>query len=173
MEIRKAKKEDIRSVVRIYDSIHDLEEEGILTIGWQKGVYPTEKTALEALSRDELYVIVDNDVVIGSAVLNKRQVDVYSKASWAYEAKSEEVFVMHTLTLDPRVNGKGYGSAFVKFYEEEAKRQCAKVLRMDTNKINTRARCLYRKLGYEEAGIIPCSFNGIAGVDLVLLEKKI
>ena len=28
-------------------------------------------------------------------------------------------------------------------------------------------------LGYTEAGIVPCEFNGIAGVNLVCLEKKL
>ncbi|MCR5732792.1 MAG: GNAT family N-acetyltransferase [Sphaerochaetaceae bacterium] len=173
MEIRKANKEDISSVEKIYEHIHTLEEKGELTIGWERNVYPTEKTALQALERGDLYVLVDNGSVMGSAVLNKRQVDVYEKASWRYEARDEQVFVMHTLTIEPSASRKGYGSAFVHFYEEEAKRQGASFLRMDTNKRNTHARKLYKSLGYEEIGIIPCLFNGIAGVDLVLLEKKI
>ena len=44
---------------------------------------------------------------------------------------------------------------------------------MDTNAINRRARALYHKLGYREAGIVPTTFNGIPGVDLVLLEKAL
>ena len=44
---------------------------------------------------------------------------------------------------------------------------------MDTNAKNTAARTLYQKLGYRESGIVPTVFNGIAGVDLVLLEKKL
>ena len=44
---------------------------------------------------------------------------------------------------------------------------------MDTNAKNTNARNLYKKLGYSEIGIIPCVFNGINGVDLVLLEKNV
>ena len=44
---------------------------------------------------------------------------------------------------------------------------------MDTNERNEKARAMYRKLGYREAGIIPTVFNGIPGVGLVLLEKRI
>ena len=32
---------------------------------------------------------------------------------------------------------------------------------------------MYRKLGYKEIGIVPTTFNGITGVDLVLLEKNL
>jgi ribosomal protein S18 acetylase RimI-like enzyme len=44
---------------------------------------------------------------------------------------------------------------------------------MDTNVVNKTARALYKKLGYEEIGIIPCDFNGIPGFQMVLLEKYI
>ena len=36
---------------------------------------------------------------------------------------------------------------------------------------NMAARAMYRKMGYKEIGIVPTTFNGTAGVDLVLLEK--
>lgn len=42
---------------------------------------------------------------------------------------------------------------------------------MDTNARNAAARRLYAGLGYWEAGIVPCVFNGIPDVQLVCLEK--
>ena len=44
---------------------------------------------------------------------------------------------------------------------------------MDTNERNTAARALYRRLGYREADVVPCVFNGLEGVRLVLLEKQL
>ena len=46
-------------------------------------------------------------------------------------------------------------------------------LRIDTNQRNTRARKLYKSLGYEEIGIVSCVFNGIPDVQLVCLEKDL
>ena len=46
-------------------------------------------------------------------------------------------------------------------------------LRMDTNAKNQAARKLYARLGYWEADIVPCVFNGIPGVQLVCLEKTV
>ena len=43
----------------------------------------------------------------------------------------------------------------------------------DTNERNTRARAMYKKLGYRESDMVPCQFNGMDGVHLVLLEKKL
>ena len=38
---------------------------------------------------------------------------------------------------------------------------------------NTNAGALYKKLGYKEIAVVPTVFNGIKGVNLVLLEKKV
>ena len=61
----------------------------------------------------------------------------------------------------------------MEFYEWWAKQHNLPELRIDTNARNTTARAMYRKLGYKEIGIIPTTFNGIPGVDLVLLEKNL
>ena len=47
------------------------------------------------------------------------------------------------------------------------------VLRIDTNERNIAARHLYASLGYREADIVPCDFNRIPKIHLVLLEKKL
>lgn len=67
----------------------------------------------------------------------------------------------------------GIGSGFVKFYENYAGKCGCSVLRMDTNEKNSAARRMYAKLGYIESDMVPCVFNGIDGVNLVLLEKKL
>ena len=84
----------------------------------------------------------------------------------------DRVMVLHTLAVDPMCAGKGIGSGFVKFYEDYAAENNCPYLRMDTNERNTAARRLYNKLGYREADIVPCDFNGIRGVRLVCLEKS-
>ena len=63
--------------------------------------------------------------------------------------------------------------AALKFYEDYARENGCLYLRMDTNARNQTARKMYAGLGYWEAGIMPCVFNGIPGVQLVCLEKKL
>ena len=169
--IRKALEADIPAVAAIYDKLHTEEEAGRATIGWIRGVYPTQDTARTALQRDDLFVLEENGRIVGAAILNQTQVDAYRGGSWTFAAADSEVMVLHTLVIDPETSGRGYGKEFVAFYEEYAREKGCKVLRMDTNCRNARARAMYRKLGFREAGIVPCTFNGIAGVELVLLEK--
>ena len=169
--VRKANRADIDAVSDIYGKIHTAEEEGRAVIGWQRGIYPERETALAALDRGDLFVLTLDGDVSGTAILNHLQVDVYKDGRWRYPAPDDEVMVMHTLVVDPDLKGHGLGSAFESFYERYALENGCKYLRIDTNAKNNAARAFYKKLGYEEIGIIPCSFNGLEGVDLVLLEK--
>ena len=110
---------------------------------------------------------------MGAAIINQTQVDAYYGGPWQFAAADSEVMVLHTLVIDPDAAGRGLGKQFVAFYEDYAIQNGCKVLRMDTNSRNLRARAMYGRLGYREAGIVPCVFNGIAGVALVLLEKML
>ncbi len=170
--IRKAREEDIKAVAAIYDELHDAEERGDITVGWRRGVYPTEMTAEDAFRRGDLFVD-DEECIVAAAIINKRQVDAYDGAAWRYPAQPDEVMVLHTLVVSPDASGMGYGKAFVAFYEAYAAENGCRYLRMDTNERNVRARAMYKKLGYEEIGIVPTLFNGIEGVGLVLLEKRL
>ena len=170
---RRAEIRDVERISEIYDALHSREEAGRACIGWVRGVYPTRQTAAAALARGDLFVEEAEGRVVGAAIINRVQVDVYEDAAWRHPARDEEVMVLHTLVIDPAAKEQGCGQAFVKFYEDYARRSGSLCLRMDTNAKNENARRFYKKLGYSEVGIVPCVFNGIDGVNLVLLEKKL
>ena len=172
LSFRKAAEDDVAAVAGIYENIHTAERAGRLSTGWIAGVYPVESTARAALERGELFVCKAGETV-AAAIINKRQVDVYALGEWLHPAEDDEVMVLHTLVVEPEASGRGVGKAFVGFYEDYARENGCKVLRMDTNARNLRARAMYAKLGYREAGTVPCAFNGIPDVQLVLLEKKL
>lgn len=174
MNFRKATSRDLMAVGAIYGRVHDHEEAGHLSTGWIRGVYPTPDTARAALDRGDLYVLVETDpaeTVVAAGVINQVQLPEYGEANWQVLADEDEILVLHTLTVDPLASGLGYGRTFVAFYEDLARNQGMKALRLDTNVLNHRARAMYRHLGYREVGQVSTVFNGIDGVMLVLLEK--
>ena len=173
MNIRKATIQDISDVEAIYNEIHDAEDAGKITTGWIRGVYPVRSVAEAALGRGDLFVMEEDARIVGAALINQIQVDVYQDAPWEFYALPEAVCVLHTLVISPKVSGKGLGKQFVRFYEEYAHSHHQPELRMDTNARNERARTMYRKLGYKEIAIVPTVFNGIPNVQLVLLEKHL
>ncbi len=186
MIFRKATKEDIDAIATIYDHIHTAEEAGLTTIGWIRSIYPKRETAEAALERGDIYVceLTDEEAaksgagrcclnnIAATAIINKTQVDVYADVEWEKEAADENVLVLHTLVVEPELRFNGIGREFVKFYEQCAREMGCTELRMDTNARNAIARRFYARMGYREAGIVPTVFNGIPGVDLVMLEKS-
>ena len=186
LRFRKANINDIDDIDRIYERTHDAEEAGLTTTGWVRGIYPVREVAEGSVGRDDMYVAEltvnvsgpDGEAsaesrIVATGIINKTQVNVYLDCDWEYKAPDDKVCVLHTLAVDPDARGMGIGPAFVRFYETVAEDWDCEVLRIDTNARNKRARAMYAKLGYVETDIVPTVFNGIRGVDLVLMEKKI
>ncbi len=171
--IRKAEERDLAAIECLYQEIHDAESAGLITTGWIRGVYPIKATAEAALARGDLFVLEEDGRILGSGIINQIQVDVYEGAPWNRQAPDDQVCVLHTLVISPSAWGKGYGRAFIRFYEAYALQHGCTELRIDTNERNLAARAVYSKCGYQEIDIVPTVFNGIEGVNLVLLEKQI
>ena len=173
MLIRKANKADLPGIVDLYSDVHTAEEQGRLTTGWVREIYPVAATAEEALSRDDIFVEEEDGKIVGTGIINQTQLGAYAEGDWQYDAEPEEVMVLHTLAIEPFVMHKGYGRRFMEFFEEYAAGRGCRYLRIDTNAKNANARRFYAGLGYREIAVRPCTFNGIGIVDLVLLEKKL
>lgn len=169
--IRKAKPADLDAVAEIYNEILTAEEAGQGCTGWSRGLYPDRTVAVEALARDDLFVIEEEGVILGSGIINRIQGDEYKSAPWEHEADPADVCVLHTLTVSPRARGRGLGKQFVAFYEAYARQNGCPELRIDTNERNLPARALYAKLGYREICTVPTVFKGITGVRMVIMEK--
>ena len=162
--IRKAVQSDMDGIGAMLSAVHDAEEAAI---------YPTRATAEAALARDDLFVLEEDGTVLGMGVINQSQVDVYAGAPWRYPAPDEQVMVLHTLAIHPAARGRGRATAFVRYYEDYARAHGCPYLRIDTNERNAAARRLYHKLGFGEIAVVPCTFNGLEGIPLMLLEKRL
>ena len=172
--IRKAVAADLDAVDRLYNELHDAKEAGIIPVIWQRGIYPSRETALEALDREDLYVLEKDGRIIGSAVINQIQDEVYAGAPWLYDVPDEQVCVLHTLMISPAEFGRGYARAFLEFYESFAAEHGCTELRIDTNDRNLPAQTMYLRHGYQKIGTVPAKvFNGIPDINLVLLEKHL
>ena len=77
MVFRKASAADVSAVEEIYNDIHTKEENGKLTIGWIRGIYPTRATAEGALERGELFVLEDKGRVVGAGIINQDQANCH------------------------------------------------------------------------------------------------
>ena len=101
MNIRKATSQDITGVETIYNEIHDAEDAGTITTGWIRRVYPVRAVAEAALKRGDLFVMEEDNRLIGAALINQIQVDVYQDAPWEFLESSLSGFMrsMHALII--------------------------------------------------------------------------
>ncbi len=171
--IRQATVADLDAVEAIYSAIHDEEEAGRASVGWQRAIYPTRQTAETALEQGELFVLEDGGEIVGAGVLNQTQPEQYAECVWTYPALPSQVLVLHTLVIAPDCAGKGYGKEFVAFYEAYAKGLGCTALRIDTQEKTRAARGLYARLGFREAGCVYGVFSGMPGITLICLEKSL
>ena len=51
---RKACMDDLDRIAEIYEEIHTEEEAGNVSIGWIRGIYPTEKTAYDSILKGDM-----------------------------------------------------------------------------------------------------------------------
>ena len=107
MTVRKAQESDIDGIEKIYDRIHDSEEQGLSTIGWIRGVYPTRKTAEAALERGDLFVMADGGKVVAGRMLDRKDFICYH---WYMHRIAFGKFTMGYPDAIPNCLPDGYGS---------------------------------------------------------------
>lgn len=172
--IRKALLQDIEQVENGYTELLLYEQEhGAYTV-WKLGVYPTRETAKKGLEDGTLYVMEQNGEICASIIVNQVQPEEYSNIKWKYAVQPHEVLVIHLLCVRPSKAGCGIGKAMVQFVIEEGKRRNCKTVRLDTGSQNKPAVALYKKLGFELAGVGDMAIGGvIAHNNHLFFEKNI
>ena len=172
--IRPACSADLPAIAQIYEEILDQEDQRPVSYtNWQRGKYPTLDTARTALEAGTLFVGEENDTIFAAVNLNGIQLPEYDRIPWQFEARSEQVMVIHTLVISPRFSGRGKAREMVAFCEEEGRRQGKTVMRLDTYEANHPANAMYPKLGYRFAGHARFLFQGFLDEVLNCYEKQL
>ena len=171
--IRKAKKNDIASVIKSYLELFDYEAKHGNWTNWVPGLYPSEKTAQTAWQDGTLYILTENDIFCGSMVLNHIQPTEYQLIDWNYPAESTEILVLHTLCIPPSQKGKGYGKQLIEFALQRAEQIGCNTVRLDTWEGNRPAAALYKKMGFRFAGAAPMLLQGTIKEQQIFFEKKV
>lgn len=147
--IQKACKNEIDSIEVLYnESINWLNSQGIHQ--WKKEVYPTRKSALDAIQEDTLYCCIVNGNLSGTFIINENQVEQYKTLNWQY--KTGKILVLHTLVIKPKETGQGLGKTIMDFIIDYARRNGYKAIRLDVFIDNKAAVRLYRYFEFEFVG---------------------
>lgn len=159
--IRQATATDIDGVEEGYRDHFLYEKKHVAYTVFKEGAYPTRKDAARALLNKALYVYVDQGAVAGSIISDGRQPDEYGEISWPSQAAPEQVAVIHLLMVNPRMAGKGIGSALVNHAIKVAEQRSCAAIRLDTGAQNIPAVSLYKKMGFR---VVATSTMKVGGV---------
>lgn len=161
MIFRVAAASDLDDIEKSYQEHFAHEKEhGAYTV-FREGVYPTRKDAETALQNGALYVAEENNIILGSIILDDRQPDEYQKVDWPSKAPKKRVRVIRLLMVRPSAAGKGVGSGLVNHVLEVAKRRSCVAVRLDTGEQNIPAVSLYKKLGFQLIAVSPMKVGGV------------
>ena len=150
MIIRKANKNDLTSIMKVYLScINGMIKHGITQ--WDNK-YPNTKIIEQDIIAKTYYVFIEEDVIIAGINIDKKQDPAYLKIKW--EDNTNQFLVIHRLAVKYNSWGKNTGKSLMKFAEELVVKKQLKSIRLDTYYDNKKAIKFYKKLGYKQLGFI-------------------
>lgn len=109
--------------------------------------YPSAEAFEKDIEREELYVLELEEKVAGTVVISKLIDEEYVPVKWL-NSKSKSVYI-HRLSVDPKLQGKGYAQQLMNFAENHARKNGFDSVRLDTFSQNKRNQKFYEQRGYQ------------------------
>lgn len=148
MEFRRAFPGEFYAVRAFYWGIIDAMEGSEYDPGWRRGVYPSDAGLTGALSRGELYLLLDGDVIAAAAIVNNEYNPGYEGVPWGVDAPPERVYMIHALGVGPGMQGRGVGGRAVDECLALSRSLGAACVRLDVLRGNAPAERLYLSRGF-------------------------
>jgi len=114
--------------------------------------YPSKKAFLNDIEQEELYVLLQDDILIGTIVISTHMDDEYIPIKWL--TKNEKNIYIHRLSVHPDFQGKGYAQQLMDYAEGYARQNGFVSVRLDTFSKNKRNQKFYETRGYKKLGDI-------------------
>lgn len=119
---------------------------------WKSGLYPTKEDIEKYIITGTMYVLLEDDVILGAMALTMSQGDDYHSIEWLLPLADDEVSVIHVLAIHPDYQGKGFGKQLIDEAISLARSNEKKALRLDALASNTPAHGLYKQKGFVYRG---------------------
>ncbi len=114
--------------------------------------YPNKITFEEDVNRNELYVLENNNGIIGCMVISTLMDEEYLDVSWLTPNKNN--IYIHRLAIHPNHQTKGYAIELMDFAETFAIKNTYSSIRLDTFSVNERNQKFYELRNYKRLGNI-------------------
>lgn len=114
--------------------------------------YPSKEVFELDIEREELFVKMENDKIIGTIVISNHIDAEYIPVKWL--TATEKNAYIHRLCVHPNQQGKGFAQELMDFAEEHARKNEYVSVRLDTFSQNKRNQRFYETRGYQRLGDI-------------------
>jgi RimJ/RimL family protein N-acetyltransferase len=131
--------------------------------------YPNKDYFQECIENKTMYVLMNNSEILGLVVLNEWGPLEWESISWV----GRKPIIIHSLMINPLIQGKGLGTDLVKLYEQFAIEKGYESIRLDAFSENEKAIHLYSKLGYEKRGSVNFSSKPEGHQEYICFEKAL
>ena len=148
--IRLAKLSEIEEIIRITRACAaKMISENIYQ--WNE-YYPNPEVFLKDIKRNELYVLIIDEKVIGCITISSVKDVEYNKIQWLTDDALQ--YYIHRLAIHPNFQHQGYAKIAMDFAETLGRQNHVVSIRMDTFSANKRNQRFYEARGYQRLGEI-------------------
>jgi len=128
---------------------------------WQNG-YPNRETIADDIRKGYAYVLLMNDVVVGTVAVTfdgEKTYDKIYEGKWLSERESApgrrlDYATIHRIAVDAQYKGAGFASKIIWNIEHMCRSRNVHNIRVDTHRRNTSMQRLLEKNGFIYCGII-------------------
>ena len=170
--LKPADHEELEQVIDFYNRIIDAQEGQEFSPGWTKDVYPAREDIASAIKAGEMYLgLLGNEIVCAERITGND--DIYERVRWHYDAKEDEITVIHLLCVLQGYYGRGFAKEMIRHAAEFSRSIGRKVIRLDVIKGNERAKNLYLSEGFEFIGEYQIYYEDTGLADFWMFEKTL
>lgn len=142
--IRLAEPSEIQKILSITKACAaKMTQEGIYQ--WNEH-YPNIQAFENDLIRQELFVLIKEDCLIGCITVSTLKDEEYHSVQWL--TKDCKHYYIHRLAIDPSSQRQGHAKALMDFVESKAMSEEVSSIRLDTFSKNLRNQKFYEARGY-------------------------
>lgn len=121
--------------------------------------YPNTEFFTMAIEEEGMYLLTEEDEVIGAVVLDEWQPPEWETITW--QRDSGQYLVIHSLAIHPQWQTKGLSKQILQFCEAFAREHHYDGIRLDAFSENPAALALYERSGYTRIGELSFPFKPV------------
>ena len=164
---------DLETVKRYYINVIENTPEIETYARWVYGKHPTDEGLRSYIENGEMYMLTDQDTVVGMVAIVMHQGLDYEAVPWAEKLGNDQVATLHLLAVRPEHRGRAIGNTILELASELAKQNGKRAMRLDVLESNLPAQRMYEKAGYVYRGKQRWYAENTGWTNFLLYEKSL